>query len=237
MIEAEKVAEEQNHKALAIKTWSEGFQITTAEDYAKADKATGRMQEIKNEILAEQEKICVPQYQAWKAALAFFKKPLDVVETGLRVTKGKMSQYRALKRKEAEEREREEQRLLDEERKAAEAKIDAATEKLREAQAAEDKEAEDKARAEAAEERQRLAETPEKVESMAVIVPKSENTTLRKVWKFRIVDEAKVPHEYRICKPDEAKIRKLMNDQKEKASVPGVEFYEDEDTAMKGKRG
>lgn len=47
----------------------------------------------------------------------------------------------------------------------------------------------------------------------------------RKFWKFKIVDEEKVPREY--MAPDEKKLGSLARTEKEKASVPGVEFYYD----------
>lgn len=47
----------------------------------------------------------------------------------------------------------------------------------------------------------------------------------RKYWKFRITDVSKIPSEYMI--PDETALGRLARSQKEKASVPGVEFYYD----------
>ena len=48
-------------------------------------------------------------------------------------------------------------------------------------------------------------------------------TSLRKAWKFRIVDASLIPRGYLI--PDEQALGQIARTEKEAASVPGVEFY------------
>ncbi len=52
-------------------------------------------------------------------------------------------------------------------------------------------------------------------------------STIKKVWKFRIIDESLVPREF--CSPNESKIREYVNANKDAASITGVETYEELD--------
>jgi len=54
-------------------------------------------------------------------------------------------------------------------------------------------------------------------------VPKVQGVKFRTVWKFKIVDEAKIPREYLMV--DEKKIRKVVEALKEQANIPGIEVY------------
>ena len=59
----------------------------------------------------------------------------------------------------------------------------------------------------------------------AVIPPKvtAAGTSLRRTWKARVVDVNAVPREFLI--PNEQLLGQIAREQKENASVPGVEFY------------
>lgn len=45
------------------------------------------------------------------------------------------------------------------------------------------------------------------------------------IWRFRIVDKAKVPDEYKII--DESKIRRIVQTMKEDTKIAGIEVYQD----------
>ena len=52
------------------------------------------------------------------------------------------------------------------------------------------------------------------------------------VWKFRVVDFVKLPDEYKLA--DEAELGKLARGLRDKATVPGVEFYSESVLAARG---
>src|SRR3990167_2863800 len=62
-----------------------------------------------------------------------------------------------------------------------------------------------------------------------VVVPKEtprvENFSYRGIWKFRIVNEMKIPREYMI--PDQVKIGQLVRALKQATNIPGIEAYEE----------
>jgi len=51
----------------------------------------------------------------------------------------------------------------------------------------------------------------------------AENTSMRTIWKWKVVDEMAIPREYLMI--DEKKLNEAARTLKEQASVPGVEFY------------
>ena len=232
-VEAKEAALQQEEKTKAIELWSENFAIETDEDFSQADRAVGRMNEIKKGIETSRDKICVPAYESWKEALAFFNPYVDRCVSGIKRTKKKMDAYREKKRLAAEAEERRQQAILDEERAKAQKEID-------DAEAAAKAEADDAQaellRQEAEQKQAALNMAPAVVEPIDAEPPATENTTTRKVWKFEIEDESLIPHEFRICKPDTGKIRDHMNDYHERANVPGVRFFQSDDTALVGRR-
>jgi hypothetical protein len=60
---------------------------------------------------------------------------------------------------------------------------------------------------------------------VAPAVPKLAGVSTRETWKYRIVDESKIPRDYMM--PDDKKIGAYARSMKSKASMPGVEFYSD----------
>jgi galactitol-specific phosphotransferase system IIB component len=75
------------------------------------------------------------------------------------------------------------------------------------------------------EEAEAIIETP--VQAAPVIVPKAvpkvAGMSIRENWKFRIIDEKKIPREY--LKVDEVKIGQVVRAMKSAANIPGVEVY------------
>jgi hypothetical protein len=234
--QAEKVAAKQAEQVDAVVIWSENFAVLTDAHFKQADRALGRMAEIKKDIETERDKIGVPARAAWKAALAFFNPFIDRVEKSMRRTKSQMDVYRKKIRDEAAEEERRRQEILDKERAAKQKEIDDA-EAAAKATQAEDAAQAELLRQEAKEKQRALDMATDVVEAIEAEVPETENTTPRKVWKYEIEDEGLIPHDFRKCEPDTGKIRKHMNEYRERANVPGVRFFEEEDTALVGRRG
>jgi hypothetical protein len=56
---------------------------------------------------------------------------------------------------------------------------------------------------------------------------KQEGSVLKKSWKFVVENEAIVPHEYFTLDP--AKVRKVVNALGDKANIPGVRIWQEED--------
>jgi len=63
-------------------------------------------------------------------------------------------------------------------------------------------------------------------------IPQTDGISTRKVWKFRIVDAAKIPAQF-LC-VDEKKLGAYARSMRETAAVPGVEFYAEETMAVRG---
>jgi len=70
------------------------------------------------------------------------------------------------------------------------------------------------------------------VVSVASQTPAVTGLTTRKVWKARVVDAAKVPRDFLAV--DERKLDQYAKAMRDAASVPGVEFYQEEILASKG---
>ena len=94
-------------------------------------------------------------------------------------------------------------------------------------------EAEEKLRI--AEEKGRTSKTLEKhevaiQEMKSNLPPKTSGISTRKIWTFSITNESLLPREYLI--PDTKKLGEIARQQKEKASIPGVEFLFEEILAV-----
>ncbi len=58
-----------------------------------------------------------------------------------------------------------------------------------------------------------------------VAIPKVEGISTKKIWKYKIVDEDKLPRKYLV--PDEPLIGKTVREKKGDCNIPGVEAYEE----------
>jgi hypothetical protein len=90
----------------------------------------------------------------------------------------------------------------------------------------------------AAQQQARLAKKAEKrgVEAPKIVAPvvpppptRVGNLSTRKVWKFTVTDETKVPREYLVV--DETKIRKFVA--AGVREIPGVNIYQEEETVIR----
>ena len=58
---------------------------------------------------------------------------------------------------------------------------------------------------------------------LTVVQPVIQGVSTRTIWKFRIVDESKIPREY--LSPNEVKLGAFARSTKGLVAVEGIEFY------------
>ncbi len=250
LTEAQASAVEQAaEQAGAIALAAQGLVIRTDEDYMAADAAFNRARKMKKAIEEDRRKLTGPLKEVVKLIEAKYAAPLDQVtkaEAAIRTTMEDYQRRKRAEQREAEARAAEEKRRQEEEaRQAAQAKLDEAAKLKAQAEesaaaaqqlAAEDPLAaallaEDAKEVELEAQRKRdegFAVIRESAAAPAVVVPgKLIGAGSRTVypWKHRVTDPSLVPDEYWVL--DESKLAALARSLKDKAQVPGVEFYED----------
>lgn len=189
-------------------------------DHASLEVADGLLRAVKTirarirDTFAEPIRAAHAAHKAMIAARDKHDKPLAQAEATIKLKRGEYVAEQERKRREEEARLREIARREEEERRLAEAQQLEAEGRNDEAEAVLDE----------------PIETPPVVVSAAV--PKSDGISTRKTWTYRIVDEAKIPRQYLI--PDTRALGSLARSLREKASVPGVEFYAETSTAVRG---
>jgi hypothetical protein len=136
---------------------------------------------------------------------------------------------RVAQEKKAKEEREERERIAAEERKRKEKEIEAARKagdlKAREAELMKKqaREAEERQKELAAQESRRIAAEIPQVEVKAAI-PTLQGTQSRRNWKFRVIDETKIPRVYMI--PNETMIGQFVRNEKRAGEViPGIEAY------------
>jgi hypothetical protein len=158
-----------------------------------------------------------------KSLIAEKKKFTAPLEDAERIVKRTIAGYLAEEDRKRREAEAERARIETEAREEAERKL----------KAVEKAEAKgDIAKAEAI--AQEAANTmAAKIDAAPVIpdAPVASGLSLRKVWKFRIIDAALLPREYLI--PDEVKIGRVIRALKDEAKIPGVSVYSEDDISSR----
>lgn len=214
-------------RAATFLTVAHGFHIESKEDLAEANDQLIGIKTMRQEIgrtfkpMHEAAKLTVKEIRdKWVS----FDQPL--IEAGKVHEKGISVYYR----------------LLETERRDAQKRIDDLTrEKAREAlKILEEKEEEKKKAAKEAlveGDLTKYQEIVKKVEPLPIVetpkeadtlpeVPTLKGSTLVRRWKFRIIDAAQVPIEFR--KIDEVKIGQYVRAMKKDAVIPGVEVYHED---------
>lgn len=69
------------------------------------------------------------------------------------------------------------------------------------------------------------------IQTVAPVAP-PQGVSVRKVWKFRVVDQDKVPRE--LCSPDPQKIREAF--ERGRREIAGVEFYQEDTVTARRSR-
>jgi hypothetical protein len=120
------------------------------------------------------------------------------------------------------------QRRRDEERRLA----DAEKRRAEEAAAAKAKQLEDRGQvAQAAQVLERAIAAPPPAVVLPDSTPKVAGISARKVWRFRVVDEALVPREF--LKVDDVKVGQYVRAMKSTGAIAGIEIYSEDDESVR----
>lgn len=188
------------------------YKILSQPGYADAGDDLKKIKAKAKEIEEVRRSITRPMDEAKAKVIDFFRHPIELLNKAETIIKRAILTYQQdqeRKRKEEETRLQEQARKEEEKRrKALEAK----------AEKAEAKGDTDKA--------EELKQQAEEVHVPVLIIPqleKVEGIHTRKIWKYRIVDENKLPREYLM--PNHKMLGEFAEATKGTIPVPGVEFY------------
>lgn len=213
MGEAAEVLQPQEVSTRALTIIEQGKSIvviSTSEDYTVAGELFTTIKGVMKQVDESFDPIIQKAHQAHKEAVAQKKKIYEPLETVSRHVKKVMGDYDT---EQERIRKAEEARLQEIARKQEEER------KLQEAVAAE--QSGDKQEAEA------IMEEPVYVAPVVIKkeVPKVEGVVFRTIWKYRIIDERKIPREY--LKVDDVKIGGVVRSLKKATNIAGVQVYEE----------
>ena len=212
MGEAAEVLQPQEVTTVALSIIEQGkaVVIKNSDDYTAAGSLWTTIKGIMAQVDESFDPIIKKAHQAHKEAVAQKAKIYDPLKSAYVYVKKVMSDYDT-----AQEaiRRAEETRLREIARKEEEERL------LQEAIAAEASGNKEEAAA--------IIEEPVYVAPVVVKkeVPNVQGMSFRTIWKFRIVDEKKIPREY--MKPDEVKIGGVVRSMKNQVNIPGIESYEE----------
>lgn len=207
--------------ALAL-TWPERAQaltIQTAAHYTQAGEFLKDIKALRKEIDATFDPIISKQYDAHKEACGQKKRADAPLAEAEQILKRGLIAF---------DSEQERLRLLEERRLQALARQEAEAQQLAEAAA---KEAEANAATDLTEayhlrrEAEAVLAQPTVTPTVAVptFTPKVAGLSYREVWRFRVVDETKIPREY--LTRDDIKIGGVVRALKGATAIPGIEVY------------
>jgi len=208
---------EFEQQALSWPQKAKAITIVNQESYNLAAGLLINIADLEREIIAHHKPIKDAAFAAHKAAVAAEKKLLDPLTEAKGIIKRGIGVW-----------EMEQERIRQEEqRKAAE----------------EARKREEEARIALAIEAEKQGATEETVEEIIqtpipmvapVVAPtfkRAAGVSARQAWKWRLVDENKVPREYLII--DEKKINSIVRAMGAKANIPGIEVYPEIITAVR----
>ena len=206
--EAQKAVEETT---VLVKSY-ETFQITTADIYASAGNDLKKIKAKAKELDTLRKSLTQPLDESKKRIMAFFQKPLEFLAQAESAVKSAMLNWQS-----------EQERVRQIEIARLEAIQRKETERLEKLAAAAEKRGDEKK----AEEFSGRAAV---VQSIAPVVEskveKISGIAKTIIWKFRIVDVAKIPREYMI--PNELALGQIARGTKGALKIDGVEFYSEE---------
>ena len=211
------IPQQIRHSMTQVADQAELLVIEKPEDYEFAGSLLRSIKTVRNNIDATFDGPIKAAHEAHKSILSAKKQHEAPLANAESVVKNKMGKWSM---EQERIRRAEEARLRDFAQKEAEAR-----------RLAEAIELEKQGHAEKAD-----ALLAASVVAPTVVVPsrevKTDGVTQVRVWKFRIVDEAIVPIEFRTI--DETKIRKVVNAMGDAAKIPGVDVYAEMQTRVKG---
>ena len=216
--EIEIIEEETNQ----IVEQSKAFDIQHQVSYERAGKYLLDIKCFIKKIKITFDPIVKKAHEAHKEATKQRNFHLDPVVKAETILKDKLKTYERQKEKEAEEArkkaEEERQKKIEEETKRRQVEAEKKAKKEAEVMGIDEKDVKvDK-----------IEEvTPEdvEVEQPLPTIDRVKGLGIRKTWKWKAVDYAKIPREYLIL--DEIRINKEVRTLKENTNIPGIEAYED----------
>ena len=196
--------------ALAVKANS--FTITTDDQYVEAMSFAKFIKESIKKVEKAFDPIIKQAHKTWKAAIAQKGQYIAPREAALKILDSKGRAFRIEQEKIRQEEQRKAQELANKEaerqRKLAE-------------------------KAQARGDEKKAQEFTAKAEEVAAITPviaskvsKIEGVAIRKIWKFRIVDDRLLPREW--LTPDMNKIGATVRATKGTLRIPGIEIYQED---------
>lgn len=194
---------------------AEAFQVTDADSYEHGAEVLRSIKSMYNTVETKRKAITSPLDQAKRQVMDLFRPFTDSLSSAERTLKKRLIGWK-----------NEQERIAREEQRKAEEAARKERERL-EKQAAK---AEEAGRTERAEVLRDRAEFTVPV-APAPATPKVSGLSDRKVWRFEIVDAAKIPREYLI--PDEKRIGGVVRALKQDANIPGVRVYEESTLAAR----
>ena len=193
----------------------DGFTIGNGEEYIGAADHLRVIKSMQKEVEDQRKEITQPLVASQRAANAFFKPFADRLSNAERAIKRAMASWKSEQDRIAREEQRKRDEAARQEREEKERQARAARDKGRHARA---QNLEDQA-----------------AQSVAPVVkseaPKAEGISYRKVWNFRITNEAQIPRKYLVV--DEKKIRQVVKALGSDAEIPGVEIFSEDQVAAR----
>ena len=197
-------------KTMAIPDQARNIAVKNNESMERANTLLLDIKALRKEVEATFKPLAQKAFEAHKAIKQQWDKAEAPLKEGEAILKSSIRNYMD----EAERRRREEELRLqeiarreEEERRLAEALLAEAEGNGAEAEAI----------------LEEPAYTP--MPTVKADIPKVDNRLFRKVWKFKIVDEGKIPRQY--MTPDMIKIGGVVRAMKDKTDIPGIQIYEE----------
>jgi hypothetical protein len=183
--------------------------VANQEQYVNAGEFLKSVKDLQKKVDDTFKPIVAKAHAVHKEAKAQHNKYLVPLTTIKGVVEGKMRTWKNEQERKARE---EEARLAEKARKEAERLAERA------------RKAEAKGQEEKAEELREQAQDREIFKpTVQSTVPKVEGVILRKNWKFRVVDQAKIPEKYKMV--DMVKVGRIVRAEKEDTEIPGIQVY------------
>lgn len=199
-----------------LATTVKGLTINNNQEYQNSGEFLKQIKTVSKILDDSRKEITRPLDEAKKSVMDFFREPLEQLSSAETVLKKALLSYQQAQeriRLEAERKAIAEARAEEErKRKSLEERATKAEEKGQEAKA------------------EMLREQASDVYVPTVVsapnVEKIKGLSSKKVWKFRVTDESKIPREYTLI--NEQMLNKIAQATQGKIPVPGVEFYQEE---------
>ena len=223
----EIVIKDLKSQALTMQEKAKGIQIIDDETLHMANEFMHGCRQLEKKIDDKMDPLIKKSNELHRDTLATKREMKDPITQARETVDPKIISYKHKIEEEIRVREEEKARKIEEERK----KKEEALEKAATAEKAgdEEKAEEEFKKAEKSEEEETLLSLEPKFKVKA---PETKGTATVRYWKFRVKNLKLVPRE--LLKLDEVKIGHIARTQKEKAEVPGIEFYYTESSSIRG---